>query len=79
MIKLNLILFRRFDFITKGVRTMKTDTLRQAIIYYFVVIIISALMIYLLLLNFEIVILYSCVFTVIYWLIYAFDVYRKRN
>ena len=59
MIKLNLILFRRFDFITKGVRTMKTDTLRQAIIYYFVVIIISALMIYLLLLNFEIVILYK--------------------
>ncbi len=58
---------------------MKIDTLRQAIIYYFVALVLSALMIYLFLTNIESVILYSCVFTVVYWVIYAFDVYRKRN
>lgn len=55
---------------------MKIDTLRQAIIYYFVALVLSALMIYLFLTNIERVILYSCVFTVVYWAIYAFDVYR---
>ncbi|HCY9678682.1 TPA: hypothetical protein O2E90_000213 [Staphylococcus aureus] len=58
---------------------MKIDTLKQAIIYYFVALVLSALMIYLFLTNIERVILYSCVFTVVYWAIYAFDVYRKRN
>lgn len=50
---------------------MKIDTLRQAIIYYFVALVLSALMIYLFLTNIERVILYSCVFTVVYWAIYA--------
>lgn len=45
---------------------MKIDTLRQAIIYYFVALVLSALMIYLFLTNIERVILYSCVFTVVY-------------
>ncbi|HHE7090959.1 TPA: hypothetical protein ACPFCF_001630 [Staphylococcus aureus] len=58
---------------------MKIDTLRQAIIYYFVALVLSALMIYLFLTNIERVILYSCAFIVVYWAIYAFDVYRKRN
>lgn len=79
MVKFKLICYRSFDFVTKGVRTMKIDTLRQAIIYYFVALVLSALMIYLFLTNIERVILYSCVFTVVYWVIYAFDVYRKRN
>ncbi len=79
MVKFKLIWYRSFDFVTKGVRTMKIDTLRQAIIYYFVALVLSALMIYLFLTNLERVILYSCVFTVVYWVIYAFDVYRKRN
>ena len=79
MVKFKLIRYRIFDFVTKGVRTMKIDTLRQAIIYYFVALVLSALMIYLFLTNIERVILYSCAFTVVYWAIYAFDVYRKRN
>ena len=57
---------------------MKIDTLRQAIIYYFVALVLSALMIYLFLTNIERVILYSCAFTVVYWAIYAFDVYREK-